>query len=94
MSTDDHSSYSSSRDHYAVPAPAATWHQIPFSRIGIGANISPLGIGINSSIVLNHYVDGRVVVGFFNYNTGRFEVEGVNVNATLHMLSAATKLLH
>lgn len=78
-------------DHYEV-APAATWHQIPFSRVGIGANISPLGIGIESAIVLNHYFDGRVMVNFFNYDTGRFEVEGFNVDAKIHMLSTAAAL--
>ena len=78
-------------DHYAV-APAATWHQIPFSRIGIGADVSPLGIGIKSAIVLNHYFDGRVMGDFFGYDTGRFEVDGFNVDAKIHMASAAAAL--
>jgi hypothetical protein len=67
-------------DHYDV-MPSATWHQIPFSRIGIGADISPLGIGIKSAIVLNHYFDGRLMGNFFSLDTGRFEIDGVNVDA-------------
>lgn len=78
-------------DHYEV-APSATWHQIPFSRVGIGANVSPLGIGIEGAIVLNHYFDGRVNGNFFNYDTGRFEVDGFNVDAKLHMASVAAAL--
>lgn len=78
-------------DHYSVE-PAATWHQAPFSRVGIGANISPLGIGIEGAVVLNHYFDGRVNGNFFNVDTGRFEVDGFNVDAKLHMASVAAAL--
>ena len=78
-------------DHYEI-APAATWHQAPFSRIGIGADVSPLGIGIKSAIVLNHYFDVRVMGNFFNYGSGRFEVEGFNVDAKIHLASAAASL--
>lgn len=78
-------------DHYSVE-PSATWHQIPFSRIGIGADISPLGVGIKGAIVLNHYFDGRVTGNFFNYDSGRFEIDGFNVDAKLHMASAALAL--
>lgn len=78
-------------DHYAV-APAATWRQIPFSRIGIGADVSPLGIGIKSAIVLNHDFDARVMGNFFGFDTGRFEIDGFNVDAKIHMASAAAAL--
>ena len=78
-------------DHYEI-APTATWHQAPFSRIGIGANVSPLGIGIEGAIVLNHYFDGRLNGNFFNYDSGRFEVDGFNVDAKLHMASVAAAL--
>jgi hypothetical protein len=78
-------------ERYNVP-PAAEWRQPPFSRIGIGADISPLGIGIKSAIVLDHYLDARLMGNFFNYNSGRFEAEGFNVHANLHLASAATSL--
>jgi hypothetical protein len=69
-------------------AEAGNYRQAPFSRVGIGADVNPLGIGIKGAIVLNHYYDARMNVNFFNYNSGRFEVEGFNVNADLHMASA------
>jgi len=78
-------------ERYNVP-PAAEWRQPPFSRIGIGADVSPLGIGIKSAIVLDHYLDARLMGNFFNYNSGRFEAEGFKVQANLHMASASTSL--
>ena len=79
------------REHAHV-AEAGEWRQPPFSRIGIGGDLSPLGIGIKGAIVLNHYYDARMMYNFFSYTTGRFEVEGFNVNANLHMASAAASL--
>jgi hypothetical protein len=71
---------------------AADWHQRPFSRVGIGADINPLGIGIKTAVVLNRYFDGRVNVNFFGLNTGRLEVEGFNVYGNVHLLSSAVSL--
>jgi hypothetical protein len=73
-------------------APAGVKHQAPFSRIGIGADVSPLGIGIKSAIVLNEYFDARLMGNLFNYNSARFEIEGFNVTADLHLASAAAAL--
>lgn len=78
-------------DHYEV-TPSATWHQIPFSRIGIGADISPLGIGIKSAIVLNHYFDARLMGNFLSIDTGNFKVDGFAVDANIHFDSAAMAL--
>src|ERR1700691_1193178 len=36
---------------------SGVWNQPPFSRIGIGADVSPLGIGIKSAIVLDRFFD-------------------------------------
>jgi hypothetical protein len=72
----------------AVPW-AGDWHQPPFSRIGIGADVSPLGIGIKSAIVLNEYLDARALISFFNLNPGRFEADGFNVYPNIHMDSVA-----
>jgi hypothetical protein len=71
---------------------AAKEHQQPFSRIGIGADVSPLGIGIKSATVLTQYFDARLMGNFFNYNSGQFELEGFRVKANLHMASAAASL--
>jgi hypothetical protein len=72
----------------AVPW-AAVWHQPPFSRIGVGADVSLLGIGIKAATPLNDHFDARALIDFLNYSTGRFEVEGFNINANIHMSSAA-----
>jgi hypothetical protein len=80
-----------SRERYNV-APAGEQHQAPFSRIGIGADVSPLGIGIKSAIILSGYFDARLMGNFFQYNSGRYEVEGFNVTGNLHLASAAASL--
>jgi hypothetical protein len=67
-------------------------HQQPFSRIGIGADVSPLGIGVKSAIVLTQTFDARLMGSYFNYNTGQFELEGFRVNADFHWSSAAASL--
>jgi hypothetical protein len=77
--------------HEGVPW-AAEWHQPPFSRIGIGANVSPLGIGIEPAIVLDQYFDARFPVNFLNYTSGRFEVDGFKINANLHMATAGASV--
>jgi hypothetical protein len=78
-------------ERYNVPY-TAEWHQPPFSRIGIGADVSPLGIGIKSAIVLNEYFDARLMANFFKFDPGRFEIEGFNVIAKVHMASGAASL--
>jgi hypothetical protein len=83
--------YGGSREHYNV-TPAGEQHLAPFSRIGIGADVSPLGIGIKSAIILSGYFDVRLMGNFFNYNSARYEVEGFNVTGNLHLASAAASL--
>lgn len=73
-------------------APAGTSHQEPFSRIGIGANVSPLGIGINGTTVLSDYFDVRLMGNYFSYTSPQFEVEGFNATANLHLASMAASL--
>lgn len=75
----------------AVPW-SAEWHTEPFSRIGIGADVSPLGIGIKGAIILDEYLDARVDMNFFSYTQGRIEIDGVNVTGNLHLLSSSAKL--
>lgn len=67
-------------------------YQAPWSRIGIGADISPLGVGVKAATVLNTFMDLRVDGNFFHYNTGRFEIDSVNVGGQLHLASAAAKV--
>jgi hypothetical protein len=73
-------------------APAGTSHQEPFSRIGIGANVSPLGIGINGTTVLSDYFDVRLMGNYFNYTITQFEVEGFRTTANIHLASMAASL--
>lgn len=65
-------------------------YRAPFSRIGIGGGLSPLGIDLNFAIVLNTYMDARLTGNFLQYNSGRFEIQGFNVDAKLHLASAGT----
>lgn len=69
---------------------AAEWHQQPFSRIGIGADVSLLGIGIKATTPLNQYFDLRGLFNFFTYNQPRLEVDGFNIYGRLHLASVAT----
>lgn len=68
---------------------AAEWHQEPFSRIGIGADVSLLGIGIKVATPLDQYFDVRGLFNFFSYNQGRIEVDGFNIYGGLHLASVA-----
>jgi hypothetical protein len=71
---------------------AAEEHQQPLSRISVGADLSPLGIGIKSAVILTQYLDARAMVNVFNYDTGSFELEGFRVDARLHMSSVGASL--
>ena len=71
---------------------AADWHAVPFSRIGIGADVSPLGIGIKGVVLLDEYLDGRVDMNFFGYSPGRIEIDGINIYGNLHFASGAAKV--
>ena len=73
-------------------APAGVKHQAPFSRIGIGADISPLGIGIKSAIVLNEHFDARLMGNYFNYDGAEYEIEGFRLTTDLHLASVAAAL--
>jgi hypothetical protein len=67
-------------------------HYQPLSRVGIGANVSPLGIGIQSATILTQYFDARLMGNFFNYTTGKFEIEGFDAHANFHLASVAASL--
>ena len=71
---------------------AAEWHAVPFSRIGIGADVSPLGIGIKGAVLLDEYFDARVDMDFFSYTSSPIEVDGIRVVGNLHFASAGAKL--
>jgi hypothetical protein len=60
--------------------------------MAIGADVSPLGIGIKSALVLSHDFDARLMGNFFNYQSADYEVQGFHVAADLHMASMAAAL--
>jgi hypothetical protein len=70
----------------------ADWHQPRFSRLGLGVDLSPLGIGIKAATPLDDYFDLRVLASFFNFNANRVEVDGFNINGNLHLASLGTSV--
>lgn len=64
----------------------------PLSRLGLGADISPLGVGIKSAINLTPRFDARLMANYFNYVNGRIEVDGFNIYGRLHLASGAAAL--
>jgi len=79
------------RDTWNVE-PAGTAHQEPFSRIGIGANVSPLGIGINATTPVTDVFDARLMGNFFSYTANKFDIQGVAGTGNLHLASMAASL--
>jgi len=72
--------------------PAGTGYQRPFSRIGIGADINTMGIGIKGAIILDHAADARINVNFLSIDTGKFDVEGFAADVKMHFASASASL--
>lgn len=79
-----------------VEHPHVPWaeevRQPPFSRVGIGADVSPLGVGVKAAILLSRYFDARGMGNFLGYDTGWFELEGFHVDGKLHLASAGASL--
>jgi hypothetical protein len=83
----------------AAPAPALNTAQVvqspvtrrhpvePFSRIAIGADISPLGVGAEVAVPVNYHLDVRATGSIFSYNTN-FSTQGFNVDADVRLASA------
>lgn len=63
-----------------------------FSRLGIGADVSPLGVGIKSATILSRDFDTRLLFDFFNYNSSGFEVSGIRTNASVHLFTVGGAL--
>jgi hypothetical protein len=79
------------REHPNVET-AETENWGPLSRIGVGADVSTLGIGIKGAVILTKYFDARLDTNFFLHDTGLIKISGVNVDADFHFVSMATKL--
>ena len=68
----------------------ATMHYGRFSRIGVGADLSPLGIGIKGAIILSEKIDLRVMGNFFSFTSPKFDVEDTKATGTLQLASIGT----
>jgi hypothetical protein len=74
------------------PAPAVIRHgSTPFSRLALGAVISPLGVGAEAAMNVHDHFDVRVMGNLFSYST-TFNTNGFNIDANLHMASAGASL--
>jgi hypothetical protein len=65
-----------------------TWGR--FSRVGIGADFSTLGIGIKGATILTSTIDLRLMGNFFNFNTALFDIEGTRTHGSIHFASLQT----
>ena len=62
-------------------------HYGPLSRMSIGADVGPLGIGVKGAVILTGTIDGRVMGNFFNFNSANFNVEGTTAHGNIHLAS-------
>jgi hypothetical protein len=60
--------------------------------VGIGADISPLGIGLKSAVLLTEAFDGRIMANYLDFDSGRFEINGFNADVKLKLASTAAAL--
>lgn len=72
----------------AVPPPP---HEDRTAKIGIGAKISLLGIGIEAATPISHRLNLRGGFNFLNYSRG-FNNDGIQYNGTLNFRSAEAHL--
>ncbi|HEY1983768.1 MAG TPA: hypothetical protein VGG85_00075 [Terracidiphilus sp.] len=63
----------------------------PFSRVGFGVGVSPLGVQLSMTTNLNPHFNVRTTGNLFNYSTN-FTTEGINADAKLDMKSVGTAL--
>jgi hypothetical protein len=92
----------SGADSYLHPEPAASSYQRAdkfhaqwegeehyglLSRVGVGADVGPLGVGFKSAVILTDTIDGRLMGNFFNFNSANFDVDGTTAHGNLHLAS-------
>ena len=61
-----------------------------FSRVAVGVDISPLGIGIKGATILTGKIDLRLMGNFLNYSTSSFEIQGTRTSGTIRFASLQT----
>jgi hypothetical protein len=90
--TADPSSAVVRRENGGWVPPDMAEHYGMLSRFSIGSGLSPVGIAVQGAVILNERADARLDSNWFLYDTGRFEVSGVNVDGNFHFTSATAKL--
>ena len=70
-----------------TPLPTASFSPSPFSRIAIGASVSPFGPGVQVTSYITSHVNLRASGNMFRYSTN-FTTNGFNANAKLSLASA------
>lgn len=71
----------------AAPRAGSSQSATPFSRVGFGAGISPLGIQLQAATNLSGHFNVRGTGSFFNYSDN-FTTNGINATAKLNLASA------
>jgi hypothetical protein len=61
----------------------------PWSRMSVGGDVSPLGIGFKGTIDINTFMDARGNFNFFRFDPGNFEIDGFRTNADIQFTSLA-----
>src|SRR5258708_5593735 len=69
--------------HSMKTMPTSTRGSKPFSQFGLGAGVSPLGIGMSVATNLNEYMNLRGTGNLFNYPVNNFTANGFTVGAKL-----------
>jgi hypothetical protein len=72
--------------------PAGYRNLAPFSKVGIGFGISPLGIGIKGAIDVDQHFDLRAIGSFFDFTSPSFDISGFTVNTQVNLSSLMAAL--
>ncbi len=64
----------------------------PFSRVALGAGISPLGINLMAATNINRYMNLRATGNVFKYTMSNISTNGFTVGATLDLASAGASV--
>jgi hypothetical protein len=60
----------------------------PFSRLALGAGISPLGVNLSATTYVNRYLNVRGTGNIFSYSIDNISTNGLNISGNLNLASA------
>ncbi len=64
----------------------------PFSRIGLGGGISPLGVNLQAAINVSRHLNIRGVGNIFNYTVNNISTNGLNINGKLNFATGGASI--